>query len=203
MVVFGAGDTRACVEIPIEDDDVLEKTECFKVNYNIPEDTPGVMRSTDGPNELTVNIIENDGVLFVVLTVVCCLQCCLSTLLLKFQTSSTRYVFFSLLVFVITLELYSMDTNHCTSHSPAHSGHCIKHSPVYSGHYIKHSPVYSGHCIKQPPVYSGHSIKQPPVCSGHCIKQPPVYSGHCIKQPPVYSGHCIKQPPVYSGHCTV
>jgi hypothetical protein len=60
MVVFGAGDTRACVEIPIEDDDVLEKTECFKVNYNIPEDTPGVMRSTDGPNELTVNIIEND-----------------------------------------------------------------------------------------------------------------------------------------------
>ena len=189
MVVFGAGDTRACVEIPIEDDDVLEKTECFKVNYNIPGDTPGVMRSTDGPNELTVNIIENDGVLFVVLVVVCCLQCCLSTLLLKFQTSSIRYIFFSLLVFVITLELYSMDTNYCTSQPPVYSGHCIKQPPVYNGH-----------CIGQPPVYSGHCIKQPPVYSGHCIKHSPVYSGHCTNQPPVYSGHCIKQLPACSNH---
>ena len=59
--MFESGDTRACVEIPITDDDLLEKKECFKVNYDIPSGTVGVMRSEDGPNELTVNIIENDG----------------------------------------------------------------------------------------------------------------------------------------------
>ena len=145
MVVFGARDTRTCVEIPIEDDDVLEKTECFKVNYNIPEDTPGVMRSTDGPNELTVNIIENDGVLFVVLVVVCCLQCCLSTLLYLHIDSS-------FLVFTI---------------SPVIP---VEQPPVYTSHFVEQPPVYTSHFVEQPPVYTSHFVEQPPVYSGHCIK---------------------------------
>ena len=44
--------------------------QCFKVNYNIPSGTVGVMQSEDGPNELTVNIIENDGVCVCVCVIV-------------------------------------------------------------------------------------------------------------------------------------
>nr|WNS50106.1 IgGFc-binding protein-like protein 1 [Halisarca dujardinii] len=60
MVVFGAGQTRACVMIPIQDDSVLEKKECFKVNYMIPDDAPGVIRSDVGPNEVNINVVDDD-----------------------------------------------------------------------------------------------------------------------------------------------
>ena len=59
--MFEAGSNTACVDVPINDDDLLEKNECFIVDFSIPDGPLSIFKATDGPTQLKVNIIENDG----------------------------------------------------------------------------------------------------------------------------------------------
>ena len=56
LVLFGQGDTTACVEIPIVNDVIFEGPQSFLVTVQVPE---GVRARVE--NTATVTILDDDG----------------------------------------------------------------------------------------------------------------------------------------------
>ena len=60
-VIFVKGSSTACTNIPILDNSILERKECFKVAFTIPSDPLVVLENPEGPLTGTVNILDDDG----------------------------------------------------------------------------------------------------------------------------------------------
>lgn len=50
------------MQVPINDDDLQEKDECFHVDFSVLDGPLSISKSTFGPTQLKINVIENDGV---------------------------------------------------------------------------------------------------------------------------------------------
>jgi len=60
-VTFGATDTMQFVNIPINDDDILENTEQFIVELSVPDPARNIGVREGTPSETTVIINDNDS----------------------------------------------------------------------------------------------------------------------------------------------
>ena len=73
--MFEVGTRTACVEVPLNDDDLQEKDECFIVNFSILDGPLSISKATHGPTQLKINVIENDGARMYVCVCVCVYVC--------------------------------------------------------------------------------------------------------------------------------
>ena len=60
-VTFGATDTMQFINIPINDDDILESTERFIVELSVPDPASDIGVKEGTPNVTTVIINDNDS----------------------------------------------------------------------------------------------------------------------------------------------
>lgn len=73
------------MEVPINDDDLQEKDECFRVDFSVLDGPLSISKSSFGPTQLKINVIENDGVSIYCAVCVWCTPtlwrvCCMTTL---------------------------------------------------------------------------------------------------------------------------